>query len=168
MEHARLAGEVAEGLRHRVPFVEGDGLAIVDGDIEDLGFDAADTHAPPVGCYEVIDEHAGDGVGGLEIVVELRGELGEVLLGLLFEDDIFGQEAVFERVPGRPGFAFGRDGTVGLGSVGAGGGLAGGTGGVRPFGARRLLTRGVCFALLARCVPGFASRGWMRLGRVWI
>ncbi len=177
MQHPRLAGEVAEGLRHRVSLVEGDGLAVIDGDIEDFGFDTADSHTPPVGRDEVIDQHAGDGVGGLEKVMELGGELVEVLLGLLFEDDVFGEEAVFERVPGRFGFAFGRDGAFGFGSVGAGGGLACRTGGVRfaalardvrPFGARGVLTRGVCFALLARGVPGFASRGWMRLRRVWI
>jgi hypothetical protein len=34
---------------------------------------------------------------------------------------------------------------------------------VRPCG-----TRGVCFAALVWGVPGFASRGWMRLGRVLI
>ncbi len=144
MQHARLAGEVTEGLRRRVSFVEGDGLAIVDSDIEDFGFDAADPHAPPIGRDEVIDQHAGHGVGRLEEVVELRGELVEVLLGLLFEDDIFGEKAVFDvRFA-----ALARD--------------------VRPFGARGVLTRGVCFAALARGVPGFASRGWMRLRRVWI
>ncbi len=144
MQHPRLAGEVTEGLRHGVPFVKGDGLAVIDGDIEDLGFDAANPHAPPIGCNDIIDQHTGDGVGGPEIVVEFGGELVEVLLGLLFEDDVFGEEAVFNLRFA----ALARD--------------------VRPFGARGLLTRGVCFAALARGVPGFASRGWMRLRRVWI
>jgi hypothetical protein len=128
----RVAG-VAEALGGRQRAVEGAfevGLIAMDegeavardgaGGLVDEGFPEAPATAPaPDGGDEVLDEGELDGVDGLEAVGEGFEHVFEGVGVLVGEDEGLGEEAVGGRVRGGALFAFGGDGAVGAGAVGA-------------------------------------------------
>jgi len=90
-----------------------------EGEVEQVGFDAVDAAKRPMG-----DGHAGDGRGlgrsfGMTVVEELVQEVVEVLLGLVFQDDAVGIEAVGDAVAGGAAFSLGCFGASGERPVGS-------------------------------------------------
>jgi hypothetical protein len=94
---------------------------IEDFQVKQVGFDAEEAAEAPTGDGHDIDQVGFDGGVGLELVYEIRAQELEVLGGFAVEKDGGGSEAMTAAVGGGAGFPFGRDRTVGHGSVGAGG-----------------------------------------------
>ena len=138
-DHGGLFGEVAVGAGVGVADAAGLGELVADGEVHGLGFDFADAGTAPMGGDEVVDEEAGDGVGGAQGGMHLRGEVLKGLGVFGFEEDVFGEGSVFDGVLGGTGFALGSDRAAGFGAVGAGGGDAAGGAG---FGGGRRRLRG--------------------------
>ena len=55
----------------------------MDGDVVGFGIHAADAFAAPGGGDDVFEQHFGDGVGRVEMVVEVGGGVAEVLIVFL-------------------------------------------------------------------------------------
>jgi hypothetical protein len=85
------------------------------------GFDARDAAQAPAGGDHGLDQIHLDSALGIELIGVGIEKSQEVLLRFGGQDDGFCGESVAQAVAGRGGAAFGRDGTVGLGAIGAGG-----------------------------------------------
>jgi hypothetical protein len=93
------------------------------GLIRDFELDTGLLHRPqahfaPAGRGHGSDERAFGGGARLEFVAQCGEELGEAVTGFAIEDDALEEQSVTEGVAGGPGFAFGRDGSVGFDGVG--------------------------------------------------
>jgi hypothetical protein len=75
----------------------------------------------PAGYGHLLDEGVFDGGFGLEFVFHFGEDFEEAVATLGFEDDGFGEEAVFYGVARGVALALGRDGSAGPGCVDTGG-----------------------------------------------
>ena len=79
-----------------------------------------DAHVTPASDGHGFEERGFGGGAGLKLGDEGVVEVLEAIHGFAFENDGLGEEAVAGGVLRRDGFAFGGDGAVGFGAVGAG------------------------------------------------
>ena len=105
------AGGTEDEAHHFVPGFDGELL-------EEVRFHAASALEAPVVVGDLLNEDLFGRVGGLVFFEEALAESDE-FLGFFTEcDDFFGEEAVFEGIAGRSGFAFWGAWASGIGCIG--------------------------------------------------
>ena len=89
--------------------------------MEEAVFDADEAAEAPVGGSDLVDQDLLLGGGGIELVVEGGEELEEVRGGLVGQNGVAGEEAMFEGVEAGLGLAlgcFGPGAAPGVGAIG--------------------------------------------------
>jgi hypothetical protein len=111
-----------QGCSGRVVFAASDGTGLIADLMVHGGlFHAPEAELTPAGDGHLFDEGAFDRAFRLKLLFQIGEDLEEALFEFAFQDDGFGEQAVFDGVAGGVVFALGRDGSAGPGSVSTGG-----------------------------------------------